>query len=44
VGDKAASALADFVVLDMIANAVSGRSSVQDAIRTAERQAQRIYR
>lgn len=44
VGEKAASALADFVVLSMIANAVSGRSSVDDAIKVAERQAQRIYR
>jgi multiple sugar transport system substrate-binding protein len=44
VGERAASALADFVVLSMIANAVSGRSTIDDAIRVAERQAQRIYR
>lgn len=44
VGEKAASALADFVVLDMIANAVSGRASPQEAMAQAERQAQRIYR
>ncbi|SEA12358.1 ABC transporter substrate-binding protein [Rubrimonas cliftonensis] len=44
VGEKAASALADFVVLSMIANACSGRSTPQDAMRVAERQAQRIYR
>jgi multiple sugar transport system substrate-binding protein len=44
VGEKAASALADFVVLSMIANAVSGRSTPEDAIKVAERQAQRIYR
>ncbi len=44
VGEKAASALADFVVLSMIANACSGRSTPQDAMKVAERQAQRIYR
>jgi multiple sugar transport system substrate-binding protein len=44
VGEKAASALADFVVLDMMANAVSGRATIQEAIAQAERQAQRIYR
>lgn len=44
VGDKAAAALAEFVVLDMFANAATGTMSVDDAIRQAERQAQRIYR
>lgn len=44
VGEAAASALADFVVLSMIANAVSGRSTPEEAIAIAERQAQRIYR
>jgi multiple sugar transport system substrate-binding protein len=44
VGEKAASALADFVVLSMIANACSGRSTPEEAIAVAERQAQRIYR
>ena len=44
VGEKAASALADFVVLSMIANACSGRATPQDAMKVAERQAKRIYR
>lgn len=44
VGEKAASALADFVVLSMIANAVSGRSTPEEAMKVAERQARRIYR
>ncbi|MEM1384401.1 MAG: ABC transporter substrate-binding protein [Pseudomonadota bacterium] len=44
VGEKAASALADFVVLSMIANACSGRATPADAMKVAERQAQRIYR
>ena len=44
VGAKAASALADFVVLDMIAAVCTDRASIKDAIATAERQAQRIYR
>jgi multiple sugar transport system substrate-binding protein len=44
VGEKAASALADFVVLDMVASVCTGRSSIKDAISIAERQARRIYR
>ena len=44
VGERAASALADFVVLSMIANACSGRSTPKDAMAVAERQAKRIYR
>jgi multiple sugar transport system substrate-binding protein len=44
VGEKAASALADFVVLDMFAAVCTGRASAKDAIAIAERQAQRIYR
>jgi multiple sugar transport system substrate-binding protein len=44
VGEKAASALADFIVLDMMASVATGRSSVKEAISIAERQAQRIYR
>ncbi len=44
VGENAAAALADFIVLDMIANVCSGRESVEGAMRIAERQAQRLYR
>ena len=44
VGEKAASALADFVMLDMVAAVCTGRSSIKDAISMAERQAKRIYR
>ena len=44
VGEKAAAALADFIVLDMIANACSGRESVEGAMKIAERQASRLYR
>lgn len=44
VGEKAASALADFVVLSMVANACSGRSTPEEAIKVAERQLRRIYR
>jgi multiple sugar transport system substrate-binding protein len=44
VGEKAASALADFVLLDMVASVCTGRASIKDAIAVAERQAKRIYR
>ncbi len=44
VGEKAASALADFLILDMFASVCTGRTSVKDAISVAERQARRIYR
>ncbi len=44
VGEKAAAALADFVVLDMFASVVTGREDPKGAMRIAERQAQRIYR
>ncbi len=44
VGEKAAGALADFVVLDMVASVCTGRASIKDAIAIAERQAKRIYR
>jgi multiple sugar transport system substrate-binding protein len=44
VGEKAASALADFVVLDMFATVATGREDPKGAMRIAERQAQRIYR
>jgi len=44
VGEKAATAIADFVVLDMFANYATGREDVKGAIKIAERQLQRIYR
>jgi multiple sugar transport system substrate-binding protein len=44
VGEKAASALADFVVLDMFASIATGRTTIKEAIAVAERQAKRIYR
>lgn len=44
VGEQAAAALADFIIVDMFANAATGNMSVDDAIANAERQAQRIYR
>jgi len=44
VGEKAAAALADFIVLDMIANVATGREDAKAAMKIAERQAQRLYR
>jgi multiple sugar transport system substrate-binding protein len=44
VNEAAAAALADFIVLDMIANFVSGRETAEGAMKMAERQAQRLYR
>ncbi len=44
VGEKAASALADFVVLDMFAAVCTGREEIKSAMAIAHRQAQRIYR
>jgi multiple sugar transport system substrate-binding protein len=44
VGEKAAAALADFIVLDMFANVCTGREDPKGAIKIAERQAQRLYR
>ncbi len=44
VGEKAAAALADCVMLDMVASVCTGQASIQDAINVAERTAQRIYR
>jgi multiple sugar transport system substrate-binding protein len=44
VGEKAATAIADFVVLDMYANYCTGREDVKGAIAQAERQLKRIYR
>ena len=44
VGEKAASAIADFVVLDMFATACTGREDAKGAIKIADRQLRRIYR
>jgi multiple sugar transport system substrate-binding protein len=44
VGEAAAAALADFIVLDMVANVASGRETPEGAMKMAERQAQRLYR
>ena len=44
VGEKAASALADFVVLDMFAAVCTGREGIPGAISIADRQLRRIYR
>jgi len=44
VGEKAATAIADFLVLDMFANYCTGREDVKGAMAVAERQAKRIYR
>jgi multiple sugar transport system substrate-binding protein len=44
VGEKAATAIADFVVLDMFANYCTGREDVKGAIAIADRQLRRIYR
>jgi multiple sugar transport system substrate-binding protein len=44
VGEKAAAALADSVMIDMVASVCTGQATVKDAIAVAERQAKRIYR
>jgi multiple sugar transport system substrate-binding protein len=44
VGEKAAAAIADFLVLDMFANYCTGREDVKGSIAIAERQARRLYR
>lgn len=44
LGPEASQALADSIVADMFAEAVSGQSSPRDAVARAERRAQRIYR
>jgi hypothetical protein len=40
IGDKAAGALADFVLVDMFANYCTGREEAKSAIKIAERQLQ----
>jgi len=44
VGEKAAGALADSVIIDMVASVCTGQATIPDAIKVAERQAKRIYR
>jgi multiple sugar transport system substrate-binding protein len=44
VGEKAASALADFLIMDMFATVCTGRATPKEAMQVAERQAKRIYR
>jgi multiple sugar transport system substrate-binding protein len=44
VGEKAAGALADSVMLDLVASVCTGQATIKDAIAVAERQAKRIYR
>jgi multiple sugar transport system substrate-binding protein len=44
VGEKAATAISDFLLLDMFAGYCTGSADVKGAIANAERQAQRIYR
>ena len=44
VGEKAATAISDFLVLDMFANYCTGREDIKGSIAVAERQAKRIYR
>jgi multiple sugar transport system substrate-binding protein len=44
VGEKAAAAIANYVVLDMFANHCTGRENATSAMKIAERQLQRIYR
>jgi multiple sugar transport system substrate-binding protein len=44
VGEKPATAIADFLVVDMFANYCTGRETAAGAIAIAERQLKRIYR
>ncbi len=44
LGEKAAAAVADFIVVDMFANYCTGREDLKGAIANAERQTKRIYR
>ena len=43
-GEKAATAIADFIVVDMFANYCTGAKDAKSAIADAERQLKRIYR
>ena len=44
MGENAAAAIADFVVVDMFANYCTGREDVKTAMTSAERSARRIFR
>jgi multiple sugar transport system substrate-binding protein len=44
INEKAATAIADFIVVDLFANHCTGKEDVEGAIRVAERQLRRIYR
>jgi multiple sugar transport system substrate-binding protein len=44
VGEKSASVIADFILLDMFAAYATGREDAKGAMKLAERQVQRIYR
>ncbi len=44
LGEPAAAAIADFLVVDMFANYCTGREDVKGAMASAERSAKRIYR
>jgi len=44
VGEKAAAAIGDFLVVDMFANYCLGREDINGSIAITERQAKRIYR
>jgi multiple sugar transport system substrate-binding protein len=43
-GEKAAQAIADFIVVDMFASYCSGQADAKTAIGNAERLLKRIYR
>jgi multiple sugar transport system substrate-binding protein len=44
IGEKAAAAIADFLIVDMFANYCTGREDVKGVMAVAERQARRLYR
>ncbi|MGA7322892.1 MAG: ABC transporter substrate-binding protein [Rhodomicrobium sp.] len=44
LGEKAATAIGDFIVVDMFANYCTGREDIKGTIALAERAAKRVYR
>ncbi|MBX9989379.1 ABC transporter substrate-binding protein [Phreatobacter oligotrophus] len=44
INEKAATAIADFIVVDLFANFCTGKEDLEGSIRVAERQLRRIYR
>ena len=44
LGTASAGCMADFIIVNMVAEAASGSVSITDAVRRAERRAQRYYR